>query len=113
MAVSCHMDLSRHTKGKITRTPLPWTLTPTTHAAWLTLAAIAHNLLRATGCLAGPAHARARGATLRRRLIGIPARLARHGHGHITLHLPDHWRRQTAWMNAFDALHRPPSAAPA
>jgi hypothetical protein len=39
------------------------------NAAWPTCAAITHNLLRATGCLAGPAHAKARGATVRRRLI--------------------------------------------
>ncbi|WP_067182465.1 hypothetical protein [Microtetraspora niveoalba] len=30
------------------------------NAAWLTCAAITHNLLRATGCLAGPVHAKAR-----------------------------------------------------
>ena len=80
------------------------------NAAWLTCAAIAHNLLRATGCLAGAFHARARGATLRRHLINVPARLARHGRGHLTLHLPEHWRRQHAWMNAFDAVHDPPPA---
>jgi hypothetical protein len=72
------------------------------NAAWLTLAAFTHNLLRATGCLAGPLHARARGATLRRHLIAVPARLARHGRGHITLHLPEHWHWQHAWMNVFD-----------
>ena len=33
------------------------------NAAWLTLAAMTHNLLRATGCLAPACHARARGAT--------------------------------------------------
>ncbi|MGB6453179.1 MAG: IS1380 family transposase, partial [Streptosporangiaceae bacterium] len=37
----------------------------TANAAWLTLAAITHNLLRAAGCLASPRHARARGATIR------------------------------------------------
>jgi hypothetical protein len=84
----------------------------TANAAWLTLAAITHNLLRATGCLASAFHAKARGATLRRHLIGVPARLARHGHagraGHITLHLPEHWRWQHAWMNLFDTVHDPP-----
>jgi hypothetical protein len=78
------------------------------NAAWLTCAAITHNLLRATGCLAGAHHARARGGTLRRHLIDVPARLARHGRGHITLHLPEHWRWRTAWINAFDAVHHPP-----
>jgi hypothetical protein len=41
-------------------------------------------------------------------LINVPARLARHGRGHITVHLPEHWRWQTAWMNTFDAVHDPP-----
>ncbi|MEO3858983.1 IS1380 family transposase [Acrocarpospora sp. B8E8] len=82
----------------------------TANAAWLTLAAIAHNLLRALGCLAGPVHAKARGATVRRHLIAVPARLARHGRGHLTLHLPEHWRWQRAWANAFDAVHDPPPA---
>jgi hypothetical protein len=82
----------------------------TANAAWLTLVAIAHNLLRALGCLAGPFHAKARGATMRRHLIAVPARLTRHGRGHLTLHLPGHWHWQTAWMNAFDAVHDPPPA---
>jgi hypothetical protein len=85
------------------------------NAAWLTCAAITHNLLRASGCLASAFHARARGATLRRHLIGVPARLARHGHagraGHITLHLPRHWRWQQAWTQLFDTVHDPPPAA--
>ncbi|PZG07072.1 hypothetical protein [Nonomuraea aridisoli] len=80
------------------------------NAAWLTCAAITHNLLRATGCLAGPAHAKARGATLRRHLIAVPARLARHGRGHVTFHLLQHWRWQQAWMNVFETVHdRPPA----
>jgi hypothetical protein len=83
------------------------------NAAWLTCAAIAHNLLRATGTLASAFHARARGATLRRHLINIPARTARHGHGHLTLHLPAHWRWQHAWTNLFDAVHDPPPATAA
>jgi hypothetical protein len=77
------------------------------NAAWLTLAAITHNLLRAIGCLAGTFHAKARGATLRRHLIAVSARLARHGRGHITLHLPEHWHQQHAWMNVFDATYDP------
>ncbi|WP_433499155.1 IS1380 family transposase [Sphaerimonospora sp. CA-214678] len=80
----------------------------TANAAWLTLAVIAYNLLRATGCLASAFHAKARGATLRRHLIDVPARIARHGRGHITVHLPEHWRWQGAWMNLFEATHRPP-----
>lgn len=80
------------------------------NAAWLTCAAITHNLLRALGCLAGTFHARARGATLRRHLIAVPTRIARHGRGHLTLHLPAHWRWQPAWLNAFTTTHDPPPA---
>jgi hypothetical protein len=58
------------------------------NAAWLACAALACNLLRAAATLAGPAHARARGVTIRRDLITVAARTARHGHGHLTLHLP-------------------------
>jgi hypothetical protein len=50
------------------------------NAAWLALAAISHNLLRAAGSLASLAYAKARGATLRRDLIDVAARTARHGH---------------------------------
>lgn len=80
----------------------------TANAAWLTLAALTHNLLRAAGSLAGAFHARARGATLRRQRIAVPARIARHGRGYLTLHLPEHWHWQDAWLNIFDALHGPP-----
>ena len=47
------------------------------NGAWALCAAITHNLLRAAGTLASPAHAVARGATLRRDLITVPARLTR------------------------------------
>jgi hypothetical protein len=80
------------------------------NAAWLTLAAIAHNLMRAAGCLASTFHAKARGATLRRQLIDVPARLARHGRGHLTVHLPADWPWATEWNNTFAATHRPPPA---
>jgi Transposase DDE domain group 1 len=80
------------------------------NAAWLALAAISHNLLRAAGSLASLAYAKARGATLRRDLIDVAARAARHGRGHITLHLPDGWHRQTEWINLFEAACGPPPA---
>jgi hypothetical protein len=80
------------------------------NAAWLTCAAIAHNLLRAAGSLASLAYARARGATLRRDLIDVAARTARHGHGHITLHLPAGWHREQQWMTLFEAACGPPAA---
>ena len=51
------------------------------------VAAISCNLLRATGALASLAYAKARGAIIRRDLIDVAARTARHGFGHLTLHL--------------------------
>jgi hypothetical protein len=71
------------------------------NSAWLLCAAISHNLLRAAGVLAGGAHAVARGATLRRRIVTIPARLARPQRRPI-LHLPSHW----PWMQQWTALWR-------
>jgi len=79
------------------------------NAAWLACAAIAHNLLRAAGSLASLAYAKASGATLRRDLVGVAARIARHGRGHITIHLPEAWHRQTGWMNLFEAACGPPA----
>jgi hypothetical protein len=81
------------------------------NAAWLTLAAIAHNLIRAAGCLASAFHARARGATIRRDLIDVAARIARSGRGRLTLHLPRAWHRQNPWMNLFAAACGPPAQA--
>ena len=48
----------------------------TANAAWLVLAVIAFNLTRAAGTLAAPDLARATTATLRRKLITVPARVA-------------------------------------
>jgi hypothetical protein len=81
------------------------------NAAWLACAAIAHNLLRAAGSLASLACAKARAATLRRDLISVAARTARHGRGRITLHLPEGWHRQTEWASLFEAACGPPAAA--
>jgi hypothetical protein len=75
--------------------------------AWLALAAISCNLLRAAGCLASLAYAKARGATVRRDLIAVAARTARHGRGHLTLHLPEGWHREHEWMNLFEAACGP------
>jgi hypothetical protein len=79
------------------------------NAAWLALTAIAHNLLRAAGSLASLAYAKARGATLRRDLIDVAARTARHGRGEITLHLPEGWHHKAEWMNLFEATCGPPA----
>jgi hypothetical protein len=66
------------------------------NCAWVICAAIAHNLLRAAGTLAGGNHAVARGATLRRHLVNVPARFARPA-GKPVLHLPAHWPWQKQW----------------
>ena len=81
------------------------------NAAWVALAALTHNLLRAAGALAGLAHAKARGATLRRDLIGVACRTARHGRGHLTVHLPEGWHREHQWASLFEAACGPPIAA--
>jgi hypothetical protein len=80
------------------------------NAAWLTLTAIAHNLLRAAGALASAFFSRARGTTIRRDLIDVAARIARHGRGHITVHLPEGWHRDSEWTNLFEAACGPPRA---
>jgi len=67
------------------------------NCAWALCAAIAHNLLRAAATLAGAAHAVARGSTLRRKIVNIPARLARPQRKPI-LHLPSHWPWEPAWL---------------
>ena len=81
------------------------------NAAWLSIAAIAHNLVRAAGALASLPFAKARAATIRRDLIAVAARTARHGRGHITLHLPEGWHREQEWLNLWDAACGPPAAA--
>lgn len=47
------------------------------NSAWALCTTMTHNLLRATATLTSRAHALARGATLRRQLINVPARLVR------------------------------------
>lgn len=80
------------------------------NAAWLTCAGIAHNLLRAAGTLASGHHAKARGATIRRQLVNVPARTARRARK-LSLHLPAHWPWAEAWTRLFTATHDPPAAA--
>jgi hypothetical protein len=81
------------------------------NAAWLSIAAMTHNLLRAAGSLASLPYAKARAATIRRDLIAVAARTARHGRGHLALHLPEGWHRETEWLNLWEAACGPPAAA--
>src|SRR5262249_36416036 len=80
-------------------------------AAWLAIAAMAHNLVRAAGALASLPFAKARAATIRRDLISLAARTAPHGRGHLTLHLPEPWHREHQWLTLL-AARGPPAAAP-
>jgi hypothetical protein len=84
------------------------------NSAWSICVGITHNLLRAAGFLTGTAHSVARGATLRRRIVNIPARLAR-PQRRAVLHLPAHWPWATPWTrlwdNVFGTGPAPPAAA--
>jgi len=66
------------------------------NAAWLTLACLAFNVLRAAGAAASPRHAKARWATLRTHLVAIPARIASSAR-RLVLHLPTNWPWAPAW----------------
>jgi hypothetical protein len=86
----------------------PWAHQPSgsfaANAAWCILAAICHNLLRAAGTLTRAArYTRACGATLRTRLVNIPARFARPQRRPV-LHLPTHWPRAYAWQALWHAV---------
>jgi hypothetical protein len=86
----------------------PWAHQPSgsfaANAAWAVLAAITHNLLRAAGAVTGIArYAAAHGATLRRHLVNVAARLARPQRRPV-LHLPRHWPRADAWLAFWRAV---------
>jgi hypothetical protein len=81
------------------------------NAAWLVIAAMAHNLLRAAGTRTGGRYAKARTATVRRDIVTMPARTARHGRGNLTLHLPEGHHREQAWQNLWTDACGPPARA--
>jgi len=78
------------------------------NSAWAICAAICHNLLRAAGTVIGGAHAVARGATLRRQIVTVPARLARPARRRV-LHLPAHWPWADQWSTLWNAGTGPPA----
>lgn len=80
------------------------------NSAWLALAVMAFNLTRAAATLAGPRIARATTATIRRRLISVPARVASSAR-RLTLHLPRGWPWQTEWTELFTRTSSPPLPA--
>jgi Transposase DDE domain group 1 len=88
----------------------------TANAAWLALATIAFNLLRAAGTLAaarpGDALAIATTATLRARLVMVPARIARSAR-RLTLHLPTRWPWHQDWTRLAEHTLKPSATPPA
>ena len=82
----------------------------TANAAWLVLAVIAFNLTRAAATISGADLAKATTATLRRKLITVPARVASSAR-RITLHLPTAWPWETAWTRLFTHGCGPPASA--
>lgn len=77
------------------------------NAAWVSFAALTFNLARAASIAAGMTTAR--WATLRRRIITVPARLASTGR-RLVLHLPARWPWAPAWAALWDAATGPPPA---
>ncbi len=82
----------------------------TANAAWLVLAVIAFNLTRAAATVTGqPGLAKSTTATVRRKLIAVPARVASSAR-RITLHLPKDWPWEDAWTRLFTLGCGPPAA---
>ena len=79
----------------------------TANAAWLVLATIALNLARAVGALTGTDLSKARSGTIRRKLIGIPARISTSAR-RVVLHLPTDWPWENGWTVLFAAACSPP-----
>ena len=82
----------------------------TANAAWLVLAVIAFNLTRTAANISGSDLARATTATIRRKLVSVPARVATSAR-RITLHLPTAWPWQAAWTCLFTHGCGPPTPA--
>ncbi len=78
----------------------------TANAAWLALACVAFNVLRAAGAAASARHAKARWATLRTHLITVPARVASSAR-RLVLHLPTNWPWAPAWQDLWATATAP------
>ncbi len=81
------------------------------NSAWAVCAMITHNLLRAAGTLSTDRLGVARGATVRRQIINIPARLARPQRRPV-LHLPQHWPWAQRWLAIWDGVFGQTKAPP-
>jgi hypothetical protein len=79
------------------------------NSAWLVCAAMAFNLTRAAGAIAGSVHSRATTGTIRAQLINVPARIARSAR-RLTLHLPASWPWDQAWQRMLAGTGPPATA---
>ena len=82
------------------------------NSAWAICAAITHNLLRAADTLKTGQRTAARGATLRRQIVNIPARIA-HPQRRRVLHLPAHWPWAQHWITLWNNVFATPTGPPA
>jgi hypothetical protein len=74
------------------------------NAAWLVCAVMAFNLTRAAATLTKAADlAKATTATIRRKLINVPARIATSAR-RLHLHLPTNWPWEQAWSALYEAV---------
>jgi len=73
------------------------------NAAWLVAATIAFNLTRAIGVAAGGTFTRAESATVRARVLNVPARVSRSGRRQ-RLHLPTRWPWATHWQTLWTTV---------
>lgn len=80
------------------------------NAAWVAIAALAHNLMRWTGLLGLPGTTVRTARTLRRRLLALPGRLTRSAR-RLTLHLPARWPWRTAFVEALERIRALPAVA--
>jgi hypothetical protein len=81
------------------------------NSAWASCVMITHNLLRAADALDPHRSAPARGASLRWRIVHVPARLARPQRRPV-LHLPQHWPWAKRWLAIWDGVFAPATAPP-
>ena len=83
----------------------------TANAAWLVCAVMAFNLTRAAASVTKtPAPARAVTATIRRKLINVPARIATSAR-RLRLHLPTNWPWQKDWSALYQVALSSPAPA--
>src|SRR6185312_656218 len=80
------------------------------NSAWLVLAVMAYNLTRTAGLLAAGKFTKARTATIRAKLINVPARIASSARK-IRIRLPEAWPWQAPWEKLFTAVNAPPQPA--